>query len=81
MIDPLTRLSELPSAEPSPERAARLRIRCRAQLAGQARRADRRTTRSRGLGAAPVWQTALASLCVMYVVEVIVLTAEVLRSR
>jgi hypothetical protein len=78
MIDPLTRLSELPSAEPTPERATRLRRRCREQLARQGRRPDRRTTEPSRPGGPPLWHAAIAGLCVAYMAEAVVLAVGVL---
>ncbi len=81
MTDPLTQLSELRSAEPTPARAARIHRRCRAELARRPRQAHAGAARPGQVGGSRLWQTAVASLCVAYVVEVIVLAADVLRSR
>lgn len=81
MIDPLTRLCDLRSAEPMPGRADRIRRRCRAELARQAPATESGVTQARRRAGARLWTTAAASLCVAYVVEVIALAAEVLRSR
>lgn len=81
MSDPLTALADLRSAAPRPERAGRIRTRCRAELARHAGATDSHTTQERRRGGSRLWHTAAASLCVAYVVEVIALAAEVLQSR
>lgn len=81
MIDPLTRLADLPSTEPTLASAGRIRTRCRAELARHARPADLRATQLGHTGGSRLWTTAVAGLCVAYVVEVIALAAEVLKSR
>ena len=81
MTDPLARLSDLRPAEPTPERAATIRMRCRTELARRAPRADPLTARPVRLGGSRLWQAAIASLCVAYVTEVIVLAVEVLQAR
>jgi hypothetical protein len=73
MSEPLIRLlAELPSAEPDTARAERIRMRCRARLARQARRAS-----ASPAGASPdlsvqVWQPLITVLAVAYLTEVIV---------
>jgi hypothetical protein len=71
MSEPLTRmLAELPAAEPDPARAERIRMRCRARLAQQARHAPAAPEpAARG----QVWQPLLALLGAAYLTEVIVL--------
>jgi len=65
-------LAKLPSAEPDPARAERIRTRCRARLARQAthasvvrRRATRRST-------AQIWQPLIVGLGITYLTAVIV---------
>jgi hypothetical protein len=70
MSDPLTRLAELPSAEPDSARAERIRVRCRTRLGQQAPRAP--ASRARGGVAARVWQTLIVVLGVGYMTEVVV---------
>jgi len=70
MSDPLTRLADLPSAEPDPARAERIRARCRARLARQAPRAPA-PRRAPGGAAIPLWQPLIVVLGVGYMAEVI----------
>ena len=81
MIDPLTRLTDLPSAEPTQARAARIRRRCRAELARRSRQALLSEARPDRVVGARLWVAAVTSLCVTYVVDVIVVAAEILRAR
>jgi hypothetical protein len=67
MTDPLLRkLAILPSAEPDPVRAARVRAKCHAALA---RRRPRPSTRRRH--AAFVWEPLVAGLGGLYLTETI----------
>jgi hypothetical protein len=73
MPEPVIRLlAELPTAEPDPARAERIRMECRGRLARQAPRASA----LRGLAArgrsGHVWQPLIAVLGVAYLTEVIV---------
>jgi len=70
MSDPLTRLAELPSAEPDSARAERIRVRCRTRLGQRAPRAP--ASRARGGVAVRVWQTVIVVLGVGYMTEVVV---------
>jgi hypothetical protein len=70
MSDPLTRLAELPSAEPDSARAERIRLRCRTRLGQQAPRAP--ASRAWGGAAVRVWQTLIVVLGAGYMTEVIV---------
>lgn len=73
MAEPLMRLlGDLPSAEPDPARAERTRMRCRAQLARQARRAAGAPAPAQRPRPAMVWQPLIAVLGVAYLTEVIV---------
>ena len=66
-------LAELPPAEPDPAGAERIRMRCRAQLARQARRtsASRREP-TRHDRTVQVWQPLIAVLGIAYLTEAIV---------
>lgn len=72
MSEPLTRLVELPSAEPDPTRANRIRVRCRTRLGQQTPGASA----SRGVGpggrAERIWQPAVVVLGVGYLTEVVI---------
>ncbi len=70
MSEPLIRLlAELPSAEPDPARAERIRIECRTRLRQQAPRAS--ALRSAG-PPVQVWQPLIVVLGVAYLAEVVV---------
>ena len=70
MSEPLIRLlAELPSAEPAPARAERIRMRCRARLQQQAPRAPASRRRA---PAVQVWQPLMVVLGVAYLTGVIV---------
>jgi hypothetical protein len=73
MSEPLIRLlAELPSAEPGPARAERIRMGCRARLAREVPCASAlRSPASRG-GTVQVWQPLIVVLGVAYLTEVIV---------
>lgn len=81
MNDPLRGLADLRSAEPTAARADRTRRRCRAELTRRAERAVRAAAPSRRRAGAPLWQLALAGLCVAYVAEAVALTLGFLQSR
>ena len=72
MSEPLIRLlAELPSAEPDPTRAERIRMGCRARLARQSPRASAlRSPAPRGT-TIQVWQPLMVVLGVAYLTEVI----------
>lgn len=72
MFEPMIRLSELPSAEPDPARAERLRVRCRARLGQQTPQAL--ATRDVGAagGAGRIWQPLVVVLGVGYMTEVVI---------
>ena len=73
MSEPLIRLlAELPRAEPDPARVERIRMRCRAQLVRQARRASPPRVTTRREKTLPVWQPLIAVLGIAYLTEVIV---------
>jgi hypothetical protein len=72
MSEPLIRLlAELPSAEPDPTRAERIRMGCRARLARQTRASALRSPAPRGR-TVQVWQPLIVVLGVAYLTEVIV---------
>ncbi len=72
MSEPLTvLLAELAPAEPDPARAEQIRIRCRARLVQQARRAPV-SRDSIAVRTAKLWQPLIAALGVAYLTEVIV---------
>jgi hypothetical protein len=67
MTDPLLRmLADLPSAQPDPERSARLRARCLSRLERR-----RRSRRERPRGSGGYWQPLVAGLGGVYLTEVI----------
>ncbi len=72
MSEPLTRLADLPSAEPDPARTERVRMRCRTRLGQQVPRAS--ATRGVGPGgvAGRIWQPAVVVLGVGYMTEVVI---------
>ncbi len=72
MSEPLTRLSELPSAAPDPVRAERVRVRCRARLAGQAARPPASRRAVPGNKTVRVWQPLVVALGVGYLTEVVI---------
>ena len=74
MSEPLMQLlAELPSAEPDLAGTERIRLRCRAQLARQARHASAARRRSAGHDRpVSVWQPLIAVLGIAYLAEVIV---------
>ena len=66
MTDPLLRmLANLPQAEADRDRAARVRARCHTALARGKRRAARRSRRPR------IWETLLAGLAGVYLIETV----------
>jgi hypothetical protein len=68
MSDPLMqRLAELPSTTLEPERAERIRRRCRARLVRDAARASRPT-----IVFAPIWRLFVAALGAAYVIVAII---------
>ncbi len=76
MSDPLiSRLAELPTAQPDRERAQRIRMRCRARLVRRTRPSTPRVNISR------VWWPALTVLGVVYVIAAIVQAFSLLSSR
>ena len=73
MSDPLIRLlAELPSAEPDPTRAERIRMGCRARLARQATCESAFRSPARRGRTVQVWQPLIVMLGVAYLTEVIV---------
>lgn len=73
MSEPLIRLlAELPSAEPDPTRAERIRIRCRARLTRQAPCATALRSPAPPGRTVHVWQPLIVVLGVAYLTEVIV---------
>jgi hypothetical protein len=72
----MTRLAELPTAEPDSIRAERIRTRCRRHLAQHAPRATRPATAN-----ARVWQPLLATLGVAYLLAAIAEAVSVLSSN
>lgn len=74
MSEPMIRLlAHLPSAEPDSARAQRVRMRCRARLARQARRTSASSARSlRGRTVQGLWQPLIAILGATYLIDVIV---------
>ena len=73
MPDPLMQvLAELPSAEPDFVRAERIRLRCLARLARQARRASDSRPSAPRQRTAQLWQPLIAVLGAIYLTEVIV---------
>jgi hypothetical protein len=79
MSEPLMRmLAELPTAEPDPARAERLRMRCRTQLERRAPRASRVSAPRITTGL--VWQPLIIALLgAAYLTEVIVLALRLYR--
>jgi hypothetical protein len=77
MSEPLIRLlADLPAAEPDPARAERIRMRCRARLARQARASVSRAPAPR-VTTLQAWQPLIAVLGVAYLTEVIVETLRI----
>ena len=73
----IRRLGELPAAEPDVARAEHIRTRCHAHLA----RRKRRSLDSRmpaGARMAPVWQSSIAVLGLVYLIQVILEEIEVI---
>jgi hypothetical protein len=79
MPDALSRLADLPSTTPDPQRAARVTARCRARLARQAARA--RSRRSPGRRPVAMWQPLLLVLGAGYMAAVVVQTLNVYGVR
>lgn len=81
MVEPMIRLSNLPTAEPSAARSDRIRRTCRAQLARRAARvapsAASAPRRRRGL--VRLWQPTLALLALAYLAEVLGLALAMYR--
>ena len=72
MSDPMIRLlAKLPSVELDRARAERIRMRCRAQLARQARRPPADPASVWRRRTAQVWQPLIAFLGVAYLTEVV----------
>jgi hypothetical protein len=73
MSEPLIRLlAELPSTEPDPTRAERIRMVCRARLGQQAPRASVLRSSALRSRTVQVWQPLIVVLGVAYLTEVIV---------
>ena len=72
MSEPLTRLAELPSAEPDPARAQRVKLRCRTRLGQQAPRASASRGIDPGGGTGRIWQPVVVLLGVGYLTEVVI---------
>jgi hypothetical protein len=72
MSEPLTRLADLPSAEPDSARAERIRVRCRTRLGRQAQRASASRGAASGGGTVPIWQPLMVILGVGYMTEVVI---------
>ena len=72
MSEPLTRLAELPSADPDPARAQRVKVRCRTRLEQQAARAFASRGVDPGGGAGRIWQPVVVLLGVGYLTEVVI---------
>jgi hypothetical protein len=74
MSEPLMQLlAKLPPTEPDPARAERIRLRCRAQWARQARHAPAaQRARARDDRPVQVWQPLIAVLGIAYLAQVIV---------
>jgi hypothetical protein len=76
MSEPLIRLlAELPTAQPDPARAERLRVLCRTQIARRAPRAG--PNPAAGGSTMQVWPRLIAVLGIAYLIEVIVQTLRV----
>jgi hypothetical protein len=72
----MTRLAELPTAEPDAVRAERIRTRCQRQLAHRTPRTSRPATAN-----ARAWQPLLAMLGVAYLLAAIAEAVSVLSSN
>lgn len=66
----IRRLGELPAAEPDAARAEHIRKRCHAHLARHRRRSPDSSVPA-GARMAPVWQSSIAVLGFVYLVQVI----------
>jgi hypothetical protein len=67
----IRRLGELPAAEPDITRTEHIRTRCHARLARQKRRSPVAPAPASDRRMAPVWQSAIAVLGLVYLAEVI----------
>lgn len=82
MAEPLMDLlASLPEAAPSPERAARVRRRCRTRLERRARPGSTRPRSAASWPAVQAWRPLVAALGLAYVADVIVTAVGVLRGH